>query len=513
MTARGPCALRGRRTRRIIARMGSYRERFPEFRDRFMAESHFLHLVLPSVVRPGERFALRAVMMDSAGMPAEGYRGRIPLTPSEPDLEVPEAIEFGPDDLGAVTVEGLVAAREGAFYVTATPDLCPGQPPRSNAVRVRADGPRLFWGDIHVHTVLGNCHPDHCKSPDFAYWYAREVALLDFCAVTDHLRGIHRIDSHWAETTETAGRHNDPGRFATFLAFESSHAVGFGGDNNIYYNADAAGHFWREREDMTGIAPKVGLDELWAWLDGQGIPYLSVPHHTGRAGKFRSFEEPWHNPARETVMEVYSWWGSSEGRRDDVYLKGGKADARAYWTDALELGYRYGAIASSDTHHTMPGTPYPVNAENYAYAQHRLNCQGLAGVYADRLERGALFDALLGRRCFGTTWWRPAVEFSVCGVEMGQKVAADPAVRRAREVRATVAASRGGSITLLRNNRPIARARLEPPLTQFTFADEEPLDDVLITGAPKNPEPFAFYYLKLEQNGQLAWTSPVWVTA
>ncbi len=160
----------------------------------------------------------------------------------------------------------------------------------------------------------------------------------------------------------------------------------------------------------------------------------------------------------------------------------------------------------------MPGTPYPVNAENYAYAQHRLNCQGVAGVYADRLERGALFDALLNRRCFGTTWWRPAVEFSVCGVEMGQELPADPAVRVAREVRATVASSQGGRITLLRNNRPIARARLEAPLTEFAFADEEPLDDVLITGAPKRPEPFAFYYLKLEQNGQLAWTSPVWVT-
>jgi len=492
--------------------VASYRERFSEFRGRFEAESHFLHLVLPSVVGPGEPFRLKAVMMDATGMPDESYRGRVPLSASDPALKVPAALEFGPDAIGAVTVDGLVAEREGAFYVTAEPDPCPGQPPRSNAAWVRASGPRLYWGDIHVHTVLGNCHADQCKSPDFAYWYAREAALLDFCAVTDHLRGIHRIEGNWAQTMESARRHNAPGEFATFLAFESSHAVSYGGDNNIYYNADEAAHFWRDREDMKGIAPKVGLDDLWSWLDEQGTPYISIPHHTGRAGKYRSFEEPWHNPARETVLEVYSWWGGSEARRDDLYLKGGKTEARAYWADALELGYRYGVIASSDTHHTMPGTPYPVNAENYHYAQHRLNCQGLAGIYADRLERGALFGALLGRRCFATTWWRPVIDFSVCGIGMGQEAEADAAMHRRREVKAMVASSRRGAITLLRNNRPIARQRMEPGLTEFAFTDEEPLADICITGAPKSPEPFAFYHLKVEQNGQLAWSSPVWIT-
>ena len=60
--------------------MQSYRELFPEYVDRFEAESHFLHMVVPSVVRPGEPFSLRAVMMDARGMPAEDWTGTIPLS-------------------------------------------------------------------------------------------------------------------------------------------------------------------------------------------------------------------------------------------------------------------------------------------------------------------------------------------------------------------------------------------------------------------------------------------------
>ncbi len=492
--------------------MESYRDEFSEFADRFDAESHFLHIVLPSVVRPGEPFPLKAVMMDARGMPAEDWTGRVPLEPNDAALRAPAALEFGPGDMGRKRLEGLVAEKEGAFYVTATPPGCPGRPPTSNSALARARGPRLFWGDLHVHTLISNCHPDNCKSPEFGYWYGRNVALTDFCAAADHLRGIHRDKSHWGRLKECVRDFYEPGEFVPLLGFESSHARGYGGDNNVYYRAEEADHFWRDREDMKGGTPQVTLDQLWQWLDEQGVPYLSIPHHTGRASKYRDFEDPYHNPERETVLELYSWWGSSEGRHDDLYLKGGKTDRRAYWRDALELGYRYGVIGSSDTHHTMPGTPYPVNAENYHYAQHRLNCQGMAAVYADELERGSLFDALLERRCYATTWWRPVLELAVSGRPMGTEVQADAELRRRRQVRTLLAAPAGGRVTLHRNNEVLAEERVAGPLGEFSFTDEEPLENICINEAPRSERPFVFYDVKVEgAAGQLAWSSPVWL--
>ncbi|MGD2174055.1 MAG: hypothetical protein PVJ27_01530 [Candidatus Brocadiaceae bacterium] len=492
--------------------MPSYRETFSEYRDRFESESHFLHVVLPSVVRPGEPFDAQAVMMDARGMPEEGWAGRVGLRPNDPALRTPECVEFAPEDLGRKTIEGLVAEEPGGYYLRTEPPDCPGAAPVSTPTLCREQGPRLYWGDIHFHTVVGNCHPDWCKSPDFGYWYARNVALLDFAAATDHLRGIHRIDGNWDVIRRSAREWSCPGEFVTFLAFESSHAIGYGGDNNIYYRDGDADYFWVDREDMKGVSPRVSLDRLWGWLDRQGAPYLSIPHHTGRAGKYRDFEDPYHNPDRETVLEVFSWWGSSQARHDDLYLLRGKTDARAYWQDALKLGYRYGVIGSSDTHHTMPGTPFPTNPDNYHYAHMRLNCQGLAGIYAEKLERGALFDALLQRQCFATTWWRPIVELSVSGVPMGRQAVADADARGPRRIQATVVSSKPGSVELLRNNEVIERERMEAGLNELSFLDEEPLEKLVIRDAPKADEPFAFYHLKAHWNCQIAWSSPVWLT-
>lgn len=493
--------------------MAGYNEMFPEFRNRFEAESHFLHLVAPSVVRPGEPFALRAVMMDARAMPDESYTGVLPLSCDQPGLTFPDALEFGPDDNGAITVEGIVAEKPGGYFLTATPEDCPGQPPRSNPVIVREDGPRLYWGDIHIHTVLGNCHPDTCKSPEFAYWYARNVTLLDFSAVTDHLRGIKRVPGNWEATVRAAREWNAPGDFLTVLAFESSHGREFGGDNNVYFNADEAEHFWVDRDDMWGISPAVGLDTLWSWLDEQGTPYLSIPHHTGRAHKFRDFELDFFDPERERVLEVYSMWGSSEARDDDIFLKGGKTDRRAYWRDALQLGYRYGVIGSSDTHSTMPGNPLPNAPANWWCNQHKLNCQGLAGIWSDELTRDGIFSSLYDRRCFATTWWRPTLELDVSGVRMGCEARADKSMRSARRITARVASSWGGDLVLMRNFEPLERVKLTDTLTECSFVDDQPLEGICITDAPRSPEPFVFYHLQLSGAlGQLAWSSPVWLT-
>ncbi len=492
--------------------MESYRQLFPDYADRFASQSRFLHFVLPSIVRPDEPFSLRAVMMDATGMPDETYTDRIPLTPSDPALAAPPYLEFTADAMGRVRVEGLKVSRPGVYWLTAQVPDCPGGPPVSNPLVCRTDGPRLFWGDIHVHTVLGNCHPDRCKSPEFGYWYAREVALTDFGAATDHLRGIHRVEGNWDRLKSAVRQAYEPGRFVTLLGFESSHATGYGGDNNVYYGVDEADFFWQDREDMKGAAPKVSLRELWAWLDRQGLPYVSIPHHTGRAAKYRDFENEWHNPERETVFEVFSWWGSSEARRDDLYLKGGKSDRRSYWHDALQLGYRYGVIGSSDTHNTMPGTPLTTIPANYHYPQMRLNAQGMAAIWSHELTRESVFGSLLNRQCYGTTWWRPVVELNVCGVGSGRESQADESIRECRQARVTVATSRRASIGLYRNNTEIAAQRLEPGMHELSFADREPLEDVAIREAPRSDRPFVFYYVKVFWNGQIAWSSPVWLT-
>jgi hypothetical protein len=160
----------------------------------------------------------------------------------------------------------------------------------------------------------------------------------------------------------------------------------------------------------------------------------------------------------------------------------------------------------------MPGTPYPTSAENYGYAQNRLDTQGLAAIYAEDLERGQLFEGLLRRDCYATTFWRPVIELDVSGIPMGKAGQADAAIRTQREITATVVTAHRGRYHLFRNNQEIASGVVMAPTTRIRITDDMPLEDVCIKGAPKHPGPYAVYDLKIEsQKSQFAWSSPVWV--
>ncbi|TFF89375.1 MAG: hypothetical protein EU549_00895, partial [Promethearchaeota archaeon] len=63
---------------------------------------------------------------------------------------------------------------------------------RSNPIIVKPIGTaknRLYWGDIHGHTT----YSDGSGLPSGSYEFAREVALLDYAALTDHAEHFVRM--------------------------------------------------------------------------------------------------------------------------------------------------------------------------------------------------------------------------------------------------------------------------------------------------------------------------------
>jgi len=493
----------------------SYKERFADEIEKIEGQNRILLMTLPSIVEVGEELELRMVMTDNSGMPHEDFTGKVSLVPSSAGIEAPESVEFERADRAMKTVPGVRITEPGVHFLEGHVEGSPSKPQVSNPVKaVENATERLFWGDIHVHSVLGTCHADYSKSPEFGYWFAKQVSNLDFSAVTDHLRGI--TPEKWEHLKRLAREETRDGEFVVFLAFESSHSKDHGGDINVYYRDDEAGYFWLEREDMKGTTPKVGLDVLWDWLDDQGVPYISIPHHTGRAGKYRNFELPYYKKENESLLEIFSMWGSSEGRHDDFYLKGGKAEERAYLRDALELGYKYGVIGSSDTHFTMPGTPCSQLPRPYTHPQNKMVNQGLAAVYAPELTREALFDSMMNRNCFATTSMRPILRLWVNGTSMGQTARVNTDKPGARKVRVELCTSAlSPEVELLCNNQVIHRARAREPHTIVDFEDDRDAGPLWITGSPKNRNPFFYYYVKVNfhgvYDGITAWSSPIWV--
>ncbi|NLF40678.1 hypothetical protein GX586_14635 [bacterium] len=481
-------------------------------------------LVIPSVCAAGEQFPLRISVTGWDGLPCGDVTNTLVFEECQGVDGLPRTFSLAPGEAGA-RIDGLRAARPGVAIVRARvagTGHKDGDPRIvSNPAWVFDTPPyRLFWGDLHVHTSFSNCSGWRCLDPEWCYRYAREVSCLDFVAPADHLRGIAADAKRWPRLQHLARQYNDPGRFVSFLAFESSHAQGCGGDNNVYYLDDDAPYFWLERDDMHGIAPAVPLQELWKQLDANGRPYFTVPHHTGRAGKFRSWDENCYSPAREPLFEIYSSWGSSEMRWSRYPMSGGNNDAPSYFTDALKAGTRFGVIASSDDHATLPGSVHQFRIEPFRVPTMQGHAhKGLAAIRAPELARAALFNAMRQRNTYATTHARSLVDLRIGDAGMGGEIAADASLRRRRTIRVqcTIADANTCRVVLMRNGEELAVQSLRGPqvasaINEVVFDDDVPLERVALKDAPFHPAPFAVYHARIEdQNGGAAWTSPVWI--
>jgi hypothetical protein len=473
-----------------------------------------LHVTMPSVLAVGETFCLRIDAIGPDKLPFDRYARRLHLEASPGIDGLPAAVSF-PPGCAELVIEGLTATGPSPIFVNVRPEGCPDKVP-GNPAWVMKDPPwRLYWGDLHVHTTYSNCSPWACKDPEFCYEYARGPGHLDFAAAADHLRGIVSAPERWPRLQELVRRYDEPGRFVPILAFESSHKTGFGGDINAYLFDPGAPYFWIDRADMRGVNPAVTLRELWDFLDAAGGRYFTVPHHTGRAGKYRSFGDPVYDAAREPLFEVYSCWGSSESRVSRFPLSGGNSDRPSYFQDALRAGCRYGVIGSSDDHQTLPGWE---SLRSHPAGQTRLagyNHHGLAAVRCRELTRAALWGAFMARRCYATTFSRTLLDVHIGDVGMGAAAplsAADP-LRRRREITVRAASADRGRmrVTVNCNGVDLATHPYDPAAPDLRIADERPADEIAIRDAAFHPAPFLVYYVRIEDpDGQTQWSSPIW---
>ncbi len=295
-------------------------------------------------------------------------------------------------------------------------------PVESNPVRVTAEEPpvRLYWGDLHSHSSMSK--DGIGETP---WTFARDYANLDFYSLTDHTsgdRGDNGITgAEWQRTQADVRAFHQPGRFVTLLAYE----VSFGppwGHHNVYYNTDT-GPLFRRHEVKT-------LPPLWEKLAGRDA--FTVPHHTGinfsanpeaKATVWDAATAPKRNT--RPLIEIYSghghsemfapgapnaydnlifiqrwknWFQRSAPETPEEYRRlAGPVSVRgpAYARDAWAMGLEMGTIASSDDHTARPGQPE----------------KGLAAVWAKRLDRRSIYNALVNRATYATTGERIYLDF------------------------------------------------------------------------------------------------------
>ncbi|MDO4853580.1 MAG: DUF3604 domain-containing protein [Clostridia bacterium] len=358
------------------------------------------------------------------------------------------------------------------------------------------DNKPVYFGDIHIHTgQTESLHGNGCgrKSVRHNLTYARDIAGLDFCAITDHDWQLDAED--WHRVREENDRFNRDGQFVALHAYEWT--SGNYGHRNVYFCTDtlpkdlapfdfqAVPHKLKKYGRATPNDPTPS--DLWQWLDALKTEAMTIPHHPN-AEQFPLDFYRFFNERYDRCVEVYSNWGCFLPSGKALNLCCDRIDALDYTRYAGKL--HFGFLASSDGHDSNAGE---ANLTKPMRQMAHYAGSGRVAVFADALTRKGVFDAIYNRRCYATTGAPILLTFSIDGFEMGAKIHEPSETLRVRlHVIGTEPIAR---VTLYRNTEPIQTAA--PCETAYEMTSEIEA----VSGA---------YYVAVEQtDGEYAWSSPI----
>ena len=428
---------------------------------------------------PGADGETRATVFvtDALLNPVPGYPGGIQLE-GDGVAGLPREVTIGPNP--ALTIDDLRVEGPGPARLSASAADLNSESKSSPALGSRLGADGHYFGSIHYHTRLS---VDGDRDPAASYAYARDVLNLDVVAMADHAPP----GPYWEELLAVNEQFDEPGRFVTIPAWESSTAYGHA---NLYMRSpdvDAGPWHWD---------PDRNPSEL-TWDDDVVV----VPHHTNSGQVFEYGEHrrllpesgvywgryDWTIPnERVRVVEIVQGRGSFEADQPDDYwgIKLGKQ--RASVRDALRMGFRVGFVSGTDNHE---GHPSQIGGK---YVD--LTCFRAAD-----LTREAVWQAMNDRRTYATTGAAIVADFAVCGLASGSE-----------------GPHAGGDVTFtatLHGTAPIERVEIISNGDTVWHAEPQEWDvEIADASLPAPAGAWAYYYLRLRQvDGHIGWLSPVWL--
>lgn len=267
------------------------------------------------------------------------------------------------------------------------------------------NGMNIYWGDLHTHSKYSCDCLERTRMdmrPGELMEFARDIAGLDFFAVTDHNNPGHGeashiiLEEHWQDTIAAVRKYHKDGEFVVFPGFEYSTRRG---DTCVLMN-------WCDENENLDPPDCPDLRALWKIYDKAGKDYMTIPHFHG--GGSLAEDEWWENKnfAGEPVIEIFSDHGSYEC--EEVF-ESGRAACKQFRSDRcakyfLQNGYKYGFVGHSDDHKGHVGV------------------NGLTAIFANHLSRDSIFEAYRKRRTYVSTNARIRLLFTINGNLMGSEI-------------------------------------------------------------------------------------------
>lgn len=372
---------------------------------------------------------------------------------------------------------------------------------RSSPIKCFQDNEKhLFWGVLHGESE----RIDSTENIESCLRHFRDDQALNFYAASPFENPEETTNDIWKLIVQNITEFDEADRFATYLGFQWVGAPGEEGVRQMFYCKDNK-TLLRKKDAKYSTLKKI-------YKSFSPKELISIPTFTMGKGYEYNFDD--YNPDFERVVEIYNSWGSSEGTVKDgnpIPIKnpnksGVHESPEGSVQKALQRNCRFGFVAGGLDDRGIYENFYEGGQEQYP--------PGLTAIIANEHSRNAMVEALYNRSCYATTGERIIIGLYLAGQQMGKELstADKPGLLINRHLSGYIAGTGNlRTVEIIRNGKVLKTFDCDNYNLDFVYDDMTPIEKAVLDAKDKKP-PFVYYYIRVTQeDGHMAWSSPIWV--
>lgn len=358
----------------------------------------------------------------------------------------------------------------------------------------------LFWGLAHGESE----RIDSTENIESCLRHFRDEKALSFYATSSFESQEETSNDLWKLIIQNIADFDEADRFTTMIGLQWVGASPAEGVRQILYNKDNK-QILRKKDPKYATLKKI-------YKNFAPKEMISIPCFTMAKGHEFDFKE--FDPEFERVAEIYNAWGSSECTAKEGNLRPIRMDGKrgvsessvGSFQNALQKNCRFGFVAGGLDDRGIYSDLFEGDQVQYS--------PGLTAVIATEHTRSAIMEALYNRSCYATTGERIVVGLYIAGSPMGSELST--LTKHGLLVNRHITGYVSGTTKLKKveivcNGKVIHTITPEGYSSNFTYDDMQPLEKIAIDAKDKKP-PFAYYYIRATQeDGHMAWSSPIWI--